>query len=187
MVPRAAATASLRIFGLVLVLLAAPSLGFKSAARPTHFLAGHRTNVKTSSAAGPSSGEVAGSGKSAPPATDPATAPVQPVRGRRRSRTLSRNAPQEIAIDVLHPTRGGFIVDARSRIADEETVHTLTLGFDTMKGVADAAGKEDVSPKALVAAILKLLHRRGTKLTNTEGVLGAMQFPVNYFSARVVW
>lgn len=68
---------------------------------------------------------------------------------------------------------------------DSLMLRCTQIGKEQIKGYSQSAGRE-VAAKELVSYVVKYMMDKGMSLDNTEGMIDAAVFPVNYFTLKQV-
>ena len=85
------------------------------------------------------------------------------------------------SVTCVTPTNGGHIVDLSVTNFEVTTVHTMTISQE-WQDLIDPS----LTPEQLAKLTMRLLLDKGMKISNTEGMIDAAAFPINYFSAKQV-
>lgn len=64
-------------------------------------------------------------------------------------------------------------------------LHCTQIGKHQVKSYSEGAGRE-VAAEELVSYVIKYMMDKGMSLDNTEGMIDASVFPVNYFTLKQV-
>ena len=178
---------------LLLALIVAASLFCSSTPLATPFLSpSTRSHAISRGAALWSS-----AGDAAAPSAVSASAAAPVAAAVRTKKKEPKKEPKRF-VEVTRTTKGngGYFVETKVTSFDKVTAHGLVVSSDWVKDIAVLSGtrsgkegreeEEEVYARDVAKACLLFLMDKGQKMENTEGMIDASVFPVNYFSARTI-
>ena len=79
-------------------------------------------------------------------------------------------------------SKGGYMARLSVKNFNDASQHTIITSRDLYQETIKLAGKPDFSIEDYFKAVIKFMIGRGMSLQNTEGMIDAGIFPINYFS-----
>mmetsp|Transcript_17150 Transcript_17150/g.25383 ORF Transcript_17150/g.25383 Transcript_17150/m.25383 type:complete len:188 (-) Transcript_17150:33-596(-) len=103
-----------------------------------------------------------------------------------RSKTLhmcegGTAANREITIKGIEEVSGGYVSLVEVRNFKKVTTHKIMTGKKSLESMSERTGK-DVDIERFFKNVILFMLEKNMKLDNTEGMIDAWEFPVNYFT-----
>lgn len=90
---------------------------------------------------------------------------------------------RSITVQFVQETPAGYISVVDVKNFKATTNHRIVMSKDQLQQYSELAGKE-LEVGAFMTYIMKYMMDKGLKLQNTEGMIEASVFPVNYFTLK---
>lgn len=99
---------------------------------------------------------------------------------------VKKTSKRSFTIQSNFEGNGGHFIDISVQNFDKSSLHTVIISKEWLSELITLAGGATCTAETLTKYIMFYLLDNGMKIDNTEGMIDAAAFPINYFSARQV-
>ncbi|CAN0036455.1 unnamed protein product, partial [Discosporangium mesarthrocarpum] len=92
---------------------------------------------------------------------------------------------REVGVQFVQETPGGYISSLEVKNFGTVTHHRVVVGKDHIEDLTEKSGKE-IPVDLFMKYVVKFMMDKGMKFDNTEGMIDASVFPINYFTVKQV-